>query len=93
MEIRRLVWWRDNLAKLAAHRIVQREVLEVVALDRWAVYGHPDYPNQVRIVGPTRSGRLITVVLDPTDAPERWRPVTGWDANVEETEYYREEYG
>ena len=66
-------------------------MLEVVARDEWAVYVHPDYPQQVRIVGPTPGGRVITVVLDPAGAPDRWRPVTGWNADDEEREYYREE--
>jgi hypothetical protein len=91
MEIRQLVWRSGNLDKLAAHGITQDDVLEVIELDRWVVHGHPDYPDQVRITGPTRGGHLITVVLDPEGAPDRWRPVTGWRANTEEREYYWEE--
>ena len=90
MEVRRLLWWQENVEKLAVHGITQDEVLEVIELDWWVVYVHPDYPEQVRIVGPTRGGRLITVALDPTDQPELWRPITGWEATRGETEYHRE---
>ena len=92
MEVRRLTWRRANVEKLATHGITQQEVLEVLQVDHWVVYVHPDYPDEVRIVGPTRSGRLITVALDPTDEPDRWRPITGWGATAGEIEYHRQEW-
>ena len=53
---------------------------------------HEEYPEQVRVVGPTAGGRLITVVLDPSEQSDTWRPVTGWEATEDEREYYREEH-
>jgi hypothetical protein len=55
------------------------------------VYVSDVYPDQMRVVGPTASGRLITVVVASTDDPEVWRPITGWPATAWEIAYYREE--
>ena len=93
MEIRGLVWRSGNVAKLAAHGISQREVREIVAVDRWVTTVHPDYPDQVRIIGPTRAGRLLTIAMEATDDPVVWRPVTGWPSTDEEIAYHSEETG
>jgi hypothetical protein len=55
-------------------------------------YVHPDYPDQVRIVGPTSAGRWLTIALESTEYAAVWRPVTGWITTAEEREYHREEY-
>jgi hypothetical protein len=34
---------------------------------------------------------LLTIVLEETDDPTVWRPVTGWSAEDHEIAYYREE--
>jgi hypothetical protein len=92
VEVRRLVWRENNLEKLAAHGISQREVQEVIDVDAWVPATHPDYPGQVRMIGPTQRGRWLTIVLDSTDEPDRWRPVTGWDTTDQERQYHLEEY-
>ena len=92
MEIERLVWPRHNIAKLAEHDIGQREVEELLRSGNvYAVDVHPEYADQVRITGPTRAGRFLTIVLEETDRPGVWRPVTGWPATrTEEAYYWRE---
>ena len=92
MEIENLLWLPANEGKLLGHGISRNEVDTLVLRGEWAVYRHDDYPVQVRIVGPTPTGRLITVALDPTDDPKVWRPVTGWPSSEWETAYYWEEY-
>jgi hypothetical protein len=92
VEIQLLLWRRHNLDKLAEHHISQAEVDGLVDRNAWVSYVHPDYPDQVRIVGPTPAGRWLTIALDPTDDPAVWRPVTGWNATSGEREYHREEY-
>ena len=91
MEIRRLEWDDTNRSKLRTHGIVPAEVRSIVATDDWVVALHPDYPDQVRIVGPTDQGRMLTIVLEPTNDPSFWRPVTGWPTTSAEIAYYREE--
>jgi hypothetical protein len=92
VDVRALAWRGGNEAKLAAHGISRREAEGLIALDQWVGYVHPDYPDQVRAVGPTRAGRFLTIALEPTDDPGVWRPVTGWEATAGEREYHREEY-
>jgi hypothetical protein len=66
VEIARFEWWEPNIAKLREHGITQSEVDSLLAADAWVVAAHPDYPDQVRIVGPTAAGRFLTVALAPT---------------------------
>ena len=91
MEIRRLLWDDVNDPHLLQHGITADKADELVKLDVWVVSRHPSYPDQVRIVGHTRSGRWLTIVLEPTHLRDVWRPVTGWDATHEEVAYWREQ--
>ncbi|TAK26045.1 MAG: hypothetical protein EPO26_01515 [Chloroflexota bacterium] len=68
------------------------EIEDLIARGTWAVVVHPDFPERVRIVGPTSTGRFITVALDPTKHPAVWRPVTGRRSEAIEIAYYRREY-
>jgi hypothetical protein len=92
VEIELLLWRQHNLDKPAKHHILQAEVEGLVARNAWVSYVHPDYPDQVRIVGPTLADRWLTIALEPTDNPVVWRPITGWNATADEREYHREEY-
>jgi hypothetical protein len=91
LEIRELLWRDANVAKLAAHGITQEEVRQIAAVDRWVSLVHPRCPDQVRVTGLTRGGRLLTIALEATEDPALWRPVTGWDANSSERAYYIEQ--
>lgn len=89
MEIAELAWDPTNVAKLAGHGIARREVDELVNRGLHVVDVHRDDPDQVRITGPTRTGRFLTVALDLVDeASGVWRPVTGWPATEGEEAYY-----
>lgn len=93
MEIERLGWQPANVAKLRAHGITRDEVSQMVfVVNAWVGDLDDSYPDQVRVIGPTSSGRFITIALDPTDDPVVWRPVTGWPSTDEEIAYHREEY-
>jgi hypothetical protein len=91
MEVKAFVWHEDNVEKLRTHRIEPSEVQEMLDADAWVTTSHPDYPDHVRIVGPTNRGRLLTVALAPTADPTIWRPVTGWRSSDEEMAYYFDE--
>ena len=91
VEIEQLRWRPENEAKLAAHSIARAEVEEVINLDEWVVARHPRFPDQVRMIGPTSRRRYLTIVLEGTDLPTVWRPVTGWDADEDEMAYYLKE--
>lgn len=93
MEIRFLVWDARNIAKLAAHDITLEEVEAVLDRDEWVPATHEEYPDQVRMIGPTSGGRMLTVALAPASDAGTWRPVTGWDTSDDEIAYYQEEIG
>lgn len=61
--------------------------------DEWVPAAHDDYPDQVRMIGPTSSGRMVTVALAPTSEADMWRPITGWHPSDDEMAYYWEETG
>ena len=91
MEIRRLVWWPENEAKLLDHAIRRDEVEGMVQRDAWVIGTHEDYPGQIRATGVTPRGRFITVAMAPTGDPTVWRAVTGWTATDDELDYYWEQ--
>ena len=93
MEIQALEWQQHNVEKVARHGIRHTEVDEVVARDDWVPIAHDNEPDQARIIGPTYERRLLTIVLEMTDEPGVWRPVTGWESSAVEVAYYWDEQG
>jgi hypothetical protein len=91
VEIEGLLWLPENERKVRANGVEPREAKELVDTDDWAVVVHPDYPDQVRMIGPTSARRFVTIVLAPTGDPAIWRPVTGWPSTAGEIAYYRRE--
>jgi hypothetical protein len=91
VEIRRLIWWPENEAKLRDHRITRDEVDAMIRRNAWVIGTHEDYPGQIRITGVTPDGRFITVGMAPTGDLAVWRPVTGWGATDDELDYYWEQ--
>jgi hypothetical protein len=88
MEVRELLFGPGSGTHLARHGISIWEALELIQLNEWVPYEHPAYSGQARLVGRTRAGRIITLVVAPTDDPTLWRAVTGWDASPTERAYY-----
>jgi hypothetical protein len=77
------VWYPRNAEKLWEHGIGQDEVEDLVDQDNYVVDVHEDYPDQVRIIGRTGSGRLLTIALEDRRGGY-YRPVTGWTATERE---------
>lgn len=91
MDIQRLIWDATNRAKLRAHDIEASEVDSMLAADEWVPTSHPEYLDQVRIIGPTLTGRWLTIALEQTNDLRIWRPVTDWPSTRAEMAYYWEE--
>jgi hypothetical protein len=64
VKVEALVWYPRNVEKLWEHGIGQDEVEDLVDQDSYMVDIHEDYPDQVRIIGRTGSGRLLTIALE-----------------------------
>jgi hypothetical protein len=86
--IKRLIWNEKNSAHIALHNILPSEVEEVCYGERIERKGHK---NRVFLVGSTQQGRMLSVILDPTDEKEVYFPVTAYDASKRSIKDYEDE--
>jgi uncharacterized protein len=88
-DIEHLIWDEWNTAHIARHGIVPNEVEEVCE-------GRPllrdSYNERIMVIGPTRSGRMLAIVLHPK-GKGLYYPVTARPADRREREDYVEEKG
>ena len=89
LSVRHLIWDAWNVAHIARHRVRPEEVEEVC-------HDQPmtseTYKGRLRVVGLTRSGRILTVILAPTPEPGVYYPITARPADRKERRNYREEH-
>jgi uncharacterized DUF497 family protein len=90
LSIRRLIWDPWNVGHIARHRVTPEEVEEVC-------HGEPvtsqTYKGRIRVVGPTRSRRMLTVILAPTEEQGVYYPITARPADRKERQHYNEARG
>ena len=88
--VRRLIWDTWNITHIARHDVIPEEVEEVC-------HGQPStsqtYKGRLRVVGPTRSHRMLTVMLAPTEEPGVYYPVTARPADRKERRNYEQQRG
>lgn len=88
--VRRLIWDTWNIAHIARHDVIPEEVEEVC-------HGQPitsqTYKGRLRVVGPTRSRRMLTVILAPTEQPGVYYPVTARPADRKERRHDEQQRG
>ena len=77
-----------NTAKLRSHRVSITEALEVLWNSPQAFRNRSPGEAPYVVIGPTHSGRMITLPIDATDEPEIWRPRTGYPSSQRETNRY-----
>lgn len=73
----------ENSEHLARHGVTRREVRQLLANQHVSVR-NPRRADRRRLIGRTDGGRVLTVVMEPTQDPGTWRPVAGWDAEPPE---------
>jgi uncharacterized DUF497 family protein len=83
---RRLVWDPRNVAHVARHRMTVAEVEEACHI---APMFSQTYMGRIRVIGPTHTGRMLTVILDP-EGEGVYYPVTARPASRKERRRYRE---
>jgi uncharacterized protein len=90
LTIRRLIWETWNIAHIARHDVIPDEVEEVC-------HGTPitsaTYKGRIRVVGPTQSRRMLTVILAPTDEQGVYYPITARPADRKERRNYEQQRG
>jgi len=77
-----------NSAKLRLHRVSISEALEVLWNSPKAFRNPSQEGAPYVVIGPTHSGRMVTLPIDATDDPEIWRPRTGYPSSQRETKRY-----
>ena len=78
-----------NLEKLGRRSISDREVRQVLDNDPVFLRNKREHRAEILMVGPTLGGRFLTVPLARTEAPDIWRPATGWESDQDEVAKYR----
>jgi uncharacterized DUF497 family protein len=86
--IKKLTWDAKNISHIARHQVTPAEVEEVCRGDRIERQG---FEQRAFLVGKSRKGRFLGVVLGPTDATDVYRPITAFDASKASIKEYLEE--
>ena len=86
--IRRLIWDKWNVAHIAHHDVIPDEVEEVCHGEYIVREG---YKRRVMLIGPTKTERILAVVLDPEEEKGMYYVVTARPADREERRIYQEE--
>ena len=74
----------DNVEHIHAHGVFPEEIEQVTG-NRYATARNRRAPaSRIMMFGFTDGGRALSVVLEATQDPAVWRPVTAWDATPEE---------
>ncbi len=86
--VRRLVWDSWNVAHIARHEVTPDEV-EEVCHGEYIV--RQTYDDRLLLIGPTLSGRILVVILGPTEKVGIYYPVTARPASRKERGLYKNE--
>lgn len=87
--VRKLVWDAWNICHIARHEVTPDEVEEVC---RGFTHASRTYKGRLRVIGQTRFGRMLTVILAPVQT-EIYYPVTARPASRRERQTYRSSEG
>jgi uncharacterized DUF497 family protein len=89
LSVHRLIWDAWNVAHIARHNVTPDEVEDVCHNKPQT---HETYKGRLRVVGLTESGRILTVILAPTEETGVYYPVTARPADRKERRHYRGEH-
>jgi len=86
--IKSLIWDDWNVAHIARHDVLPNEVEEVCTGNR---IEREAYRQRIFLVGTTKTGRILTVILEPREEQGFYRPITAYDSSKRSIKAYREE--
>jgi uncharacterized DUF497 family protein len=81
--------WDANAEHLARHGIRDFEVDQMLSNRHLLAPNRRNAPRRF-LLGTSNSGRALVVVIEPTNDPGTWRPITAWDADEDEKRRLRE---
>ena len=88
-----LVWDHGNERHAVRHDLSKEEIDGMYDLGTWTIDEDPFFrSNQVRLIGPTPGGRLITVAVEWLPARRAYRPIASWDAEKAERRRWRRDF-
>ena len=85
--IRHLIWDTWNVEHIAHHAVTPDEVEEVC---HDAPVFSETHKGRIRVIGTTRSHRMVTLILAPKEADGTYYPVTARPASRKEQQRYDE---
>lgn len=86
--VRSLIWDGFNTTHIVErHAVSPDEVDQVCQGEHFTAQGHT---GRLRVIGPTKAGRMLTVILDPEPEPGVYYPVTARPASRKERQRYEE---
>lgn len=74
--------------KLLGHQVTVREAYEMLWTSPKAFTNPSPGGAPYVLIGPTDSGRMITLPIDATGEPAIWRPRTGYPSSAREKARY-----
>ena len=86
--IKSLIWDEWNIGHIARHNVIPKEVEEVCERQPVERKGHK---NRIFLIGKTEKNRMLTVILNPTEQENIYRPITEYDASKRSMKDYQEE--
>jgi uncharacterized DUF497 family protein len=91
LDIRRVIFDSWNVPHIARHEVAPEEVEQVCFSDDYIV--RTTYKERFLLVGPTWSGRMLAVVLEPEPEQGHFYAVTARPASRQERRIYAREKG
>ena len=73
---------------LYTHNLYVEDAYEVLDESRYKVFPDPGHSDRVKMIGPDRSGRLLTIIIMRPEKEQSARIVTGWPSDAEESALY-----
>lgn len=86
VHIRRLIWDESNVPHIARHKVIPKEVEEVCHGSFILLQGKK---GRLVLIGLTKKGRMLAVVLDPEEEKGIYYPVTARPAAKKERRLYQ----
>jgi len=74
--------------ELGAHQLSLRDAIEVLDEDDYRTFPDPTHAPRRYMIGRTRSGRLLTLIIEAIDDSGRCLLITGWSSSQAEITLY-----
>lgn len=90
LKVIRLIWDSWNIAHIARHNVTLEEVEQVCHTDPVVQKGKK---GRLLVFGPTKTDRMLAIILDPQEEKGVYYPVTAYKASNKLTKIYLNQKG